>query len=156
MLRFVRNVLIGLASMFVGALALMWLFVWMPYEVVISTEVVIGFVASFYIIASWLPLALKAYRRKDHTVSLFSIIDIAGMSLVGVIVFALRIYVSATDGVPVPSVFIMRIIGIGTWTLITSLMCIRAYAWHQTKREHSAEDVLTVVSEHQIDRRSAG
>ena len=113
------------------------------YEIVITTLVVVGFVASSVYVLTWTPGAIKAYRHRTTSLRVWQILDFAALPAACFLILALNVLNILETGVTMASTPGLAVQRVFTIAVITTIVVLRLVRWGLTYRDADADQRAT-------------
>lgn len=130
-----------------------WAILLLPYSLTAVAMASIGLVASLFVTVTWLPFVIKAKLQGDN-ISGLAIVDYAGVSVLGVVSCGLRLVGAGKGLVVTPPTGLATLLGLCVWSLVTTVLVVRAWAWFLTLRRHPRPEHAARVLSERIDPRT--
>lgn len=102
------------------------------YEIVITTLVSIGLLASAIYVLTWTPAAIRARRHRATTLTALEVVDFAALPGACFIVLVLSTINILASGIPVPGSTLLMVQRVFTAGLITAIVVLRLVRWGLT------------------------
>lgn len=149
-----NQIMMGLLRAVAWVVALVWLLliafhIWgafLVYVWFLNGISVFGFIASLFVVVTWTPYIIRARHRGPINVSTRAIVDWATLAYLGAIVFGTRLFLTVTEGTPVPTSDGRAWLGIFIWALLAFKVGLRADIWIRALRR--GPNPLDDVSDH--------